>query len=299
MKKKAQMWDLKTIILLLIIMVILFYLTLNIAKVFTKSGSSQACLLSVIATSKTRGSPTDALSLECYTNFIGELKGDKPKIEKTLSELNYDCWLQFGEGKYDVFEGQFTSKAAHCFICSKFRVQEKITNQEYLDYIRKEYLTETGKSYYDFLYNGFLWNVDKDGAKLSQDPILFVQQLDFDKLEQASFLDSRFADVSAIATLDIDNMINYWFTDTAPIPFDSLEKNKDYSVIYFQISDEYWKQLWLIKGLARVASFLVDAAAYAMIEKKFELYGGKIPPARIMVVPYENVANLNCDMLQG
>jgi len=306
MKKKALEWDLKTIILVLIIFIVMFYLTRNIATYFTDSGSSQTCLLSVIATSKTRGSPTDALGLECETQFVGDLKvrgttteQKKDYVMKQIADLNYECWMQFGEGKYDVFSGQQTQKTAHCFICSKFNMAgNSITSSEYIEFLKENNLGSK-KSYYTFLYNGMIKEMENKGTEeepelvpKSDKPSIFIKSMSFAKLESSKFWGIFFSAATSLATLNFDALMDYLYTNTEHTTFDELKQNEDYAIIYFQISDEYWKQTWLTKG----GLHLIDKS---LEQISFDYYEKRTPPARIMISNYSGIINLGCDMLQG
>jgi len=303
MKKKAFTWDIKTIILILIIFIVLFYLTKGIAEYLVESGSSQTCLLSVIATANTRGSPTDTLGLECYTNFVGDMKakGSKTKdkkdyIQRWLADLAYECWMQFGEGKYDVFEGNFFSKPAHCFICSKFNIDARTSNQlkgehiikqeDFIEFIKENNLP-SGRSYYDFLYGGMIIQSGKQK--------IFIGNMDLNpdliKKAKETFM-SLFEDKKSEVS---EEEMKEEFDESFEInEFDELkmlsgEGKSGYAVMYYQVSRTYFMQHWINP----LSQFLYGKITGTSTQDK------TVPPAYVFVVPYDQVTELQCDMLQG
>ncbi len=299
MNKKAFEWDIKTIILILIIFLILFNLTKGIASYFTESGSAQACLLSVQATTKTRG--ISNLGLECYTNFAGDIKstGSKTKdkkeyIQTEVADLAYECWMQFGEGNYDVFEGKFLSKPAHCFICSKFNINEitssdissdPIDEQEFIQFLKDTNLP-SGKSYYDFLSGGLM--------KKSGESKIFISGVDYKpglKDTAVKFLKDIWNSVKRVFTEEEIEEAVLKSIDVSS--FNNLERldgngKSGYGVVYYQVSKSYIQQHILFGLGTKAYEYLSDSD----IENK-------IPPAYVIITPYDQITDLQCDMLQG
>ena len=127
-----------------------------------------------------------------------------------------------------------------------------------------------------------------------------MHSLDFSKLDDSSTLDNVFSYVSAPLTLNFDALMDYWLTQTNIVGEQRITYNSGpYAVVYFQVSDEYWKQLWVTKSAAYLASGAVDLVDKAVFGDTLKLYQGKVPPARILITPYKGVVNLNCEELQG
>jgi len=308
MNKKAQMDTFKILIISLVIFVLLFYLTNTVMKFFVTGGAEDACLLSVMATSKTRGTLTDALSLECHTNFYGDIKPDglrendkKEYMMREVAELMYSCWKQFGKGDFDAFPGKVTAKEAHCFICSKFNLNSKtgltIEKKEFIQFLHDKDKSGSKIGYYNFLQDGFLWEevqIEGQNPSRKEDPIIFVKKMTFNKLKETGFWGGFFARSQAFFTLNFDLLMDYLFTKTEPEELTELEYNQGpYAVVYFQISDEYWQQMWATKKALDKTSDVT--------EKIFDttIYEERVPPSRILITRYETVKDLDCGMLQG
>jgi len=317
--KKAQFMDLKTIILVLIIFIALFFITKGIAEWIIKSGSSQACLLSVIAAAKGRGGVP--FGLECETNFYGKIKipmlsGDKA-VKKTtmkfMADSMYECWEQFGEGHFDVFEGSFTTKDAHCFICTKFFLNPKnenveITSSDLLKFLKENHYSNKKMFYYDFLSDGLV----RTGSNLDATPNLFIYEMDLSERDEnngwwssvTGFLSSisvsaqdmsideikRYFRPSSVKTFAEDNEINPGTPKKDKIIWKNEATNKEipYAVVFYQVSNQYFTQHWLFRGAKWAYDRLTDN------ERE-----GVVPPARVLIAKYENIPNLGCEKLQG
>jgi hypothetical protein len=300
--RKSQFWDIKTIIILLVVFLVLFFLTKGIAQHYIDSGSSKICLLSVIAKSNTRGSPTDTISLECYTDFFGEIEPEgRTQKERDgytmrqISSLLYECWMQFGEGEYDVFEGDMSDKAGHCFICSKFSVAGDIAQQQLLDTLKKENIGKSGKTYYHFLYDGLFWAEDRQN---SVSPILFVDELSLERLDSGSAIDGFFRSLKQGLEqgkeYSYEQVSDILLSAAEPESFDKIHGQQPYSVVYLQISNEYWKQLWITRMTGTLGEYLLRSVGI-----NIDLIKDMPPPARIIIAKYDKIKDLGCEMLQG
>ena len=71
-------------------------------------------------------------------------------------------------------------------------------------------------------------------------------------------------------------------------PLDKIEKNKDYTVVFFQVSDQYWKDMWISKLVGKSTSIITPSF----------LESSK-PGAKVFLTEFENIENLGCEQLQG
>ncbi len=299
MKSRKGFWDLQTIIIVLVVFIILFLLTNSIAEMFIHSGRATACLLSVKATASTRGTPTEALDLECFTNFVGKLKAKgsskaekKDYIMRWIADLMYEAWYQFGEGHYDVFSGSMAEKPAHCFISAKFKMAPDlaVTETEFLDFLKENHIKSKQSTYFAFLDRGLIWDLDEQKTRRDM-PVIIVKHMNFkyvgeDWADWAEYYLVR--GTAKLTDLDIYGLYDIFmesFEIQQPDPA-KLYQNEDYAIVFFQVSDYYWNQHWIKK--------LIDAGAEAL-----KVYEKSVPPARVFIAKYSEVADLGCDVLQG
>ena len=304
--KQGQFWDMKTIILMLVILVIMLFIAKGLYDLFIKQNPN-ACLLSVKATANTRGTPTDVFSLQCSTNFAGDFiaEGSSDDVKKKslmlqTADLLETCWRQFGEGNYDVFSKSTLRKDAHCFVCSKFNLDKSrtdisVTQAEFYQYLKDTPVEGTPKKYNDYLYQGLLTPKDIDAnnnvVSTGADPFIFIHKLDINYFADAGWIDKTVSTIEAIgsAAANWRALIDYWvFSSTKAESFPELQYNNGpYAVVYFQVSNQYLHNIWTVRLLQKLS------------DKTFSTDFYKIPPAYVMITEYDRVRYLGCDALQG
>jgi len=334
--KKAQMKELKTIILLLVVFVVLFFLAKGIVEVIVRGGSTKACELSVQAAHYSRGGPP--VALQCETNFLYEdykPKGKdnikkKEQAMKTLMQLMYDCWDEFGQGQFNAFEGRLTEKSNHCFVCSKFGIKQgsgvtssvDFTEAEFRAALKKEDVPVQKIKYYDFLEEGLLIHPSvaqttiKTNTNTLDDPniqkTIFLKKLSLDKNQDdgkiktfigvfAEIVDA-FPDIFQGATSGslvkageplIDIIYNRFFFVPELEPFDKLETNPSKGDNYYAVVFMQIEKSYIKQTwLGRVFGGLLDKTDWEVFERT-------APPAYVFVTKYDNLPNVGCEVLQG
>jgi len=299
MNKRAAVETLKVVIIALAVFLVLFFFTVGFAKFFvvgggrTSEGDKLACLASVKAVSSARGSSIDVFNLQCDTNFYGDIKSksrtqeDKGEDAKlVVAEMMYDCWYQFGQGKYDVFAGKMLETPSHCFICSKFKLADPevvIKEEDFIEFLKNEEKIGTKTKYYDFLKDGLIWERNKeDKSKIKQD--VFVNNIKFDKGFITTLKLLLVSIWEGITDRDKgpktrDELIDDFMPAFEVTGKDSLVKDTDYAIVFHQVSDFYWGQFWVINIVGK----------------------NDIPPASIMITEYSNLGydGIGCGVLQG
>lgn len=284
--KKGFEFTLGNMILLLIVFVTLFFLTKSIAEGIEKKGSVQACLASVIAADKARGAIP--VSLQCKTNFYGKIKvrgsNKKEKVEKMIADMLQECWYQFGQGNYNAFAGDLTTLTSHCFICAKFSLPDgmKIKEREFEEFLKTHSYMNSKKSYYEFIYDGLI--------KYNLETNLFIESMDIKKITGQGGIEAFITGISTllatIADLDLKftKFRDLLFSKQEPKKFDSLVDDESYAVVYYQISNLFWKQIIVTRAFKRLLK--LDTTK---------------PPSKIFITKYKNVntAMLGCEILQG
>lgn len=304
MKKGQVATDLKTVILALVMLAIMFFVAKAIIGAIIDSGNSKACLLSVQAAHYGRGAAD--VSLRCDTDFEYEKYKSKNKedAEKKLAELMWRCWDQFGQGKYNVFDYGATQKNAHCFICSKYSFDtdtHAFTHDEFVEFLKKTDIPTTKTKYYDFLEPGLLLDPTKaETAVLADnlddpniDRFVFVESMNFDKYKDNSWFTRLTGSVPSLLTGDLDSIFERYFF----VPYlhkyprlyhrDNANPNY-YAVVFYQVDKSYLRSAWWGK-LAEIGLEKVDDDWFERVPR----------PSYVFVTRYDNMPDIGCDVLQG
>jgi len=178
MKKKGMMAS--TLGRLILILVIALILIVFIGKVtlFGKERSDvEICRLSVLAASKSKivGKPL-VESIQCETRDIeinekGIYKNNKKietfrnlgvsegksdaenKIKNLIANELYNCWYQFGEGKFNVFD-DWNGQTIKCFLCSDINFKEIYSTFPSIDlteFMAETKIPNTDKTYFQYI----------------------------------------------------------------------------------------------------------------------------------------------------
>ncbi|MDO8564302.1 MAG: hypothetical protein Q7R87_04795 [Nanoarchaeota archaeon] len=156
MEKRTKRGELEMEYVIIAIILIVGFIALAyflISLDITSVGEDAACKLSILAKATAPGlwivDPKPSIPIECVTkkiclggekctsNFEGEKNIDevkldikdenksKMKIEETVANAFYNCWDDFGTGKFDIF-GSHEDAKPRCVVCSRIVLDKSI-----------------------------------------------------------------------------------------------------------------------------------------------------------------------------
>ena len=282
--KKGVTSSLIAIILTVVVIGIIFILAPTlISGDRCNWGDAEFCRSSVIVATKTGLFTTETLqtNLGCETCFpkIEDME-EKEQAVNEIAEQVARCWWQFGEGKYHPFRGEVgLEKPAHCFVCSKFTLNPKLNGMDLMHQITSEDIIKEMKQQRVPTEQRTLYQATQKGI-----PVIYGKEavlLTTPKIASMDWIVDNFMP-------DHTGGIVRWLWDVdstsqlAALAYSNSQKNEnDYAIVYYQIADQYWREL------AEAIELEIPAINDA--------------PSQVFIAPFNNLGSqdLGCEVLQG
>ena len=192
---KAQTSNLlKGLIIMLVILVIFLLFMARTRDVFKEKTAKQICKADVYGkaalgikpfkaiqriTEAIRGSPDIVSEVNCPTQDVIitenlDTKEGKARAKYEIAKAMYDCWDQFGEGKFELFETKIIGVEMYCVMCHHITFKDK--NKEingFIDYLQSNNIPNNDITYFEYL-TGF--QTAEEIAKFRDDVNDFINE---------------------------------------------------------------------------------------------------------------------------
>lgn len=183
MRKKGVTKTLMAMIIILATLIVILFLWHPIFKlVTTKLLPAQTCKASVWSNAAFNVQGIEFVkNINCPTQYK-ILKGDEDKLKKQIADEMWQCWDNFGQGKYELFDPK-TEK--FCVICSVLEFEDKNEKiDDFVDYlINAPFKGSEYNSYYE-AFTGYATQPEK----IEETPEHFNDAIDTSKKYAVSFV---------------------------------------------------------------------------------------------------------------
>ncbi len=171
------------IIIVIVSLIVILFLWQPIFKlVTTKLLPSQTCKASVWSNAAFNIQGIEFVkNINCPTQYK-ILKGDEDKLKKQIADEMWQCWDNFGQGKYELFDPKTEKFCVICFVLEFEDKNEKI--DDFVDYlINAPFKGKEYNSYYE-AFTGYTSNP----VKTEETPENFNDAIDTSKKYAVSFV---------------------------------------------------------------------------------------------------------------